>query len=97
MINGGQMRRQFGANKNQSVNTPFRMQLSITFLLVSSESNSTASHKPNERMHFIFGCLRDVTKASLLFTSSIIFSSSKAFIAAMPAAQHSGCPPKVVI
>ena len=55
IINGGEMRRQCGANKNQSVNTPVSIEASITFLFVSKESNSRANHNPKERMHFILG------------------------------------------
>jgi len=33
IIKGGEIRKQFGANKNQSVNTPFSIQVSIILLL----------------------------------------------------------------
>jgi hypothetical protein len=54
IINGGEMRRQLGANKNQSVSTPLAMQRSMIILFVSNVPNSTASHKPNERTDLIF-------------------------------------------
>ena len=46
MVSGGAMRMQWEANKNQSVNTPLAMQVSITFLLKSKFSNSTAIINP---------------------------------------------------
>ena len=55
IVNGGAMRRQCGAKKNQSVSKPFARQLSIIFLLVSKLSNSTPIHKPAERTAFIAG------------------------------------------
>ena len=54
IVNGGETRKQFDANKNQSVITPELIQASIIFLFVSNESNSTAIHKPFERTAFIF-------------------------------------------
>ena len=55
IVSGGAMRIQFGANKNQSVNTPFFMQRSITFLFVSKLSNSMAINNPRERIAFMAG------------------------------------------
>ena len=37
MINGGEIRRQLGANKNQSVKTPAEMHASIIFLFDSKD------------------------------------------------------------
>ena len=54
-INGGEIRKQFGANRNQSVITPETIHVSMILLFVSKESNSTAIHKPNERIDLIFG------------------------------------------
>lgn len=54
IINGGEMRIQLAANKNQSVITPETIQASMIFLLVSKESNSIASHKPKDRIDLIF-------------------------------------------
>ena len=60
IIKGGEMRNEFDANKNQSVITPPELvdgsiHLSITFLLRSKESNSTAIHRPKERIDLTFG------------------------------------------
>src|SRR6266511_716316 len=91
IINGGEIRRQLEANKNQSVRTPFAILASIIFLLASNESNSIASHKPNERTDFILGCTNnDLNNSSFLFTSFNIPSSSSACMAARPAAQQTG-------
>ncbi len=46
MVSGGEIRRQLEENKNQSVNTPLRMQLSMILLQVSADSNSTANQRP---------------------------------------------------
>jgi hypothetical protein len=55
IIKGGEIRKQFDANKNQSVKTPLAIHLSIIFLFVSKESNSTAIHSPKDLIAFIFG------------------------------------------
>src|SRR5436190_6683686 len=87
----GEMRRQLGANKNQSVRIPCLIHSSIIFLLVSKESNSTASHKPNDRMAFMFGPVsNDLNRLAFCSTVSISLSSNKTFMAAMPAAQQTG-------
>ena len=53
IMKGGEIRKQLGANKNQSVKIPLEMHASIIFLFVAKESNSKASHKPNDRIDFI--------------------------------------------
>jgi hypothetical protein len=47
IVNGGEIRRQSGAKRNQSVNTPLMIHLSIIFLQVSAFSNS----KPAKALH----------------------------------------------
>ena len=92
------MRNAFDSNKNQSVNTPLSINKSIIFLLVSKLSNITASISPRLFILIIFGCFNNDKKSfSLEIMLSIIFSSIKTFIAASPAAQETGWPPKVLI
>ena len=55
IVNGGANRIQCGANKNQSVKTPFAIHASIICLLVSKLSNSTAINNPLERIAIILG------------------------------------------
>jgi hypothetical protein len=55
ITNGGEIRRQFAPNKNQSVRMPFAIHASVIFLLDSKESNSIAIHKPKEMNGFYFG------------------------------------------
>jgi len=55
IVSGGAMRRQWEANKNQSVSRPFRIQASMIRLLVSKFSKPTAIKSPAVRTNFMEG------------------------------------------
>src|SRR5690606_39065295 len=91
IFSGGAILRQFDPKRNQSVNTPFSIALSITFLHISKLSNSTAISSPSVLISLIAGCFSFLIKTSFFFiTDSVRFFCSNNFIAAIPAAQQTG-------
>lgn len=78
MVNGGAMRMQSAANKNQSENKPSSLQRDKVCSAASAFSNATANNNPLLRTDFIFGCFNKETHNSLFdATDSTIFSCNK--------------------
>src|SRR6185312_6298938 len=98
IVSGGHIRMEDGLNKNQSTIIPFLRQISITFLHSSSLLNCSASISPLPRISFIVLCFINLRNSfSLAETLRNNFDLFRKFNAALPAAQLSGWPPKVVI
>ena len=99
MHNGGAMRKAVSQNKNQSAIAPSSSSRRMIRCTLRVDPNSTASNNPSPRTSRTAGCFsRDPFRNDdLSGTLSVHPSLSNTCKAARPAAQQTGCPPKVVI